>query len=131
MIVDGLPVTPPNLREIAANASEWSFRILTISYSCRPYLKTLLSDLWRPVCPPLKRRKRARVTLDRAGILHQADKAPWHLSAGEKKASGPGRNPRQPALSCWFWMSRLHFSIHRPGAPCAICWSNCLNQKFW
>jgi cobalt/nickel transport system ATP-binding protein len=28
---------------------------------------------------------RAKAALERVGLLHKADKAPWHLSAGEKK----------------------------------------------
>jgi cobalt/nickel transport system ATP-binding protein len=35
--------------------------------------------------PAAEATERARAALDRTGILKQADKAPWHLSAGEKK----------------------------------------------
>jgi cobalt/nickel transport system ATP-binding protein len=44
-----------------------------------------LSDRWPRAGQPGRSDGKARAALDRAGILHQADKAPWHLSAGEKK----------------------------------------------
>lgn len=84
VIVDGLPVTPPNMREIRKRVG-----IVFQDSDNQLFMPTVLEDVaFGPLMaglPPAQATERAREALDRAGILHQADKAPWHLSAGEKK----------------------------------------------
>lgn len=84
VIVDGLPVTPPNLREIRKRVG-----VVFQDSDNQLFMPTVLEDVaFGPLAAGksvAEATERARAALDRAGILHQADKAPWHLSAGEKK----------------------------------------------
>ncbi len=84
VVVDGLPLTPPNLREIRKRVG-----VVFQDSDNQLFMPTVLEDVaFGPLaagCSPAEATERARAALDRAGMLHRADKAPWHLSAGEKK----------------------------------------------
>lgn len=82
--VDGLPVTPPNLREIRRRVG-----VLFQDSDNQLFMPTVLEDVaFGPLAAgksAIQSIESARAALERAGIPHLADKAPWHLSAGEKK----------------------------------------------
>jgi energy-coupling factor transporter ATP-binding protein EcfA2 len=84
VIVDGLHVTPPNLQEIRRRVG-----VVFQDSDNQLFMPTVLEDVaFGPLAAgksAAEATERARHALDRAGILHQSDKAPWHLSAGEKK----------------------------------------------
>ena len=84
VIVDGLPVTPGNLREIRRRVG-----LVFQDSDNQLFMPTVLEDvafgLLAAGSPGSEATERARAAPDRVGILHLADRAPWHLSAGEKK----------------------------------------------
>jgi cobalt/nickel transport system ATP-binding protein len=82
--VAGLPVTDQNLREIRKRVG-----MVFQDSDNQLFMPTVLEDVaFGPLVSGIARREatdRARAALDRTGMLHQADRAPWRLSAGEKK----------------------------------------------
>jgi energy-coupling factor transporter ATP-binding protein EcfA2 len=82
--VDGLPVREPNLREIRKRVG-----VVFQESDNQLFMPTVLEDVaFGPVAAgksDAQAEEKARAALERAGIPHLADKAPWHLSAGEKK----------------------------------------------
>jgi energy-coupling factor transporter ATP-binding protein EcfA2 len=82
--VNGLPLTTSNLREIRKRVG-----VLFQDSDHQLFMPTVLEDV---AFGPLAAGKSssqsiesARAALDLARIPHLAEKAPWHLSAGEKK----------------------------------------------
>lgn len=84
VVIDGLPVTEANLREIRKRVG-----LVFQDSDNQLFMPSVLEDVaFGPLAAGLssaEAEKRARAALDRVGILHQANKSPWHLSAGEKK----------------------------------------------
>ncbi len=84
VVVDGISVTPRNMREIRKRVG-----VVFQDSDNQLFMPTVLEDVaFGPLAAgdsPGEATEKARAALDRAGILHQADKAPWNLSAGEKK----------------------------------------------
>jgi cobalt/nickel transport system ATP-binding protein len=84
VVIDGLPVTAKNLREIRKRVG-----LVFQDSDNQLFMPTVLEDVaFGPLAsgiPSAAAADRARAALDRVGLLHQANKAPWHLSAGEKK----------------------------------------------
>jgi energy-coupling factor transporter ATP-binding protein EcfA2 len=84
VIVDGIPVTTPNLGEIRKRVG-----VVFQDSDNQLFMPTVLEDVaFGPLAAGSaapEAMERARAALDRVGIPHLADKAPWHLSAGEKK----------------------------------------------
>jgi cobalt/nickel transport system ATP-binding protein len=84
VVIDGLPVIERNLREIRKRVG-----LVFQDSDNQLFMPTVLEDVaFGPLAsgmPPAEAADRARAALDRVGLLHQSNKAPWHLSAGEKK----------------------------------------------
>lgn len=84
VVIDGLPVTEKNLREIRKRVG-----LVFQNSDNQLFMSSVLEDVaFGPLASgmsPAEASDRARAALDRVGLLSKADKAPWHLSAGEKK----------------------------------------------
>jgi energy-coupling factor transporter ATP-binding protein EcfA2 len=84
VMIDGLPVTEKNLREIRKRVG-----LVFQDSDNQLFMPSVLEDVaFGPLAAgmsPAEASHRARVALDRVGLAEQANKAPWHLSAGEKK----------------------------------------------
>jgi cobalt/nickel transport system ATP-binding protein len=84
VVVDGLAVNEKNLREIRRRVG-----LVFQDSDNQLFMPNVLEDVaFGPLAaglPVAEACDRARAALDRVGLLHKADKAPWHLSAGEKK----------------------------------------------
>jgi energy-coupling factor transporter ATP-binding protein EcfA2 len=84
VIVAGLPVTEDNLREIRRRVG-----LVFQDSDNQLFMPSVLEDVaFGPLASGMSTEEasdRARAALDRVGLLSKADKAPWHLSAGEKK----------------------------------------------
>jgi energy-coupling factor transporter ATP-binding protein EcfA2 len=84
VVIDGLPVTENNLREIRRRVG-----LVFQDSDNQLFMSSVLEDVaFGPLAtgmPAGEALDRARAALDRVGLLAKADKAPWHLSAGEKK----------------------------------------------
>lgn len=84
VVIDGLPVTEKNLREIRKRVG-----LVFQDSDNQLFMSSVLEDVaFGPLAWGLSFNEasdRARAALDRVGLLSQAHKAPWHLSAGEKK----------------------------------------------
>jgi energy-coupling factor transporter ATP-binding protein EcfA2 len=84
VIIAGLPVTEQNLREIRKYVG-----LVFQDSDNQLFMPSVLEDVaFGPLASGMSAEEasdRARAALDRVGLLSKADKAPWHLSAGEKK----------------------------------------------
>ncbi len=84
VVIDGLPVTGKNLREIRRKVG-----LAFQDSDNQLFMPSVMEDvMFGPLAsgmPETEAAERARAALDQVGLLHKADKAPWHLSAGEKK----------------------------------------------
>ena len=84
VIIDGLPVTEKNLREIRKRVG-----LVFQDSDNQLFMPSVIEDVaFGPLASgmsPADASDRARAALDRVGLSGQAHKAPWHLSAGEKK----------------------------------------------
>lgn len=84
VIIDGLPVTEKNLREIRKRVG-----LVFQDSDNQLFMPSVIEDVaFGPLAAgmlPAEAVDRARAALDRVGLLAKADKAPWNLSAGEKK----------------------------------------------
>jgi cobalt/nickel transport system ATP-binding protein len=84
VIIDGLPVTEKNLREIRKRVG-----LVFQDSDNQLFMPSVLEDVaFGPLAsgmPEAEAMERARGALDRVGLGNKASKAPWHLSAGEKK----------------------------------------------
>jgi energy-coupling factor transporter ATP-binding protein EcfA2 len=84
VIIGGLPVTEENLREIRKRVG-----LVFQDSDNQLFMPSVLEDVaFGPLASGMSAEEasdRARAALDRVGLLSKADKAPWHLSAGEKK----------------------------------------------
>ncbi|HEX4275339.1 MAG TPA: ABC transporter ATP-binding protein [Bryobacteraceae bacterium] len=84
VVIDGLPVTEKNLREIRRRVG-----LVFQDSDNQLFMPTVLEDVaFGPLAAGASGAEaddRARAALDRVDLLAKANKAPWHLSAGEKK----------------------------------------------
>jgi len=84
VVVDGLPVTEKNLREIRKRVG-----LVFQDSDNQLFMPSVIEDVaFGPLASGMSAGEasdRARAALDRVGLLSKADKSPWHLSAGEKK----------------------------------------------
>lgn len=84
VLVDGLPVTEKNLREIRRRVG-----LVFQESDNQLFMPSLIEDVaFGPLAagmPPAKATERAQTALERVGLAEKANHAPWHLSAGEKK----------------------------------------------
>jgi cobalt/nickel transport system ATP-binding protein len=84
VVVDGLPVTEANLREIRKRVG-----LVFQDSDNQLFMPSVLEDVaFGPLAagiPAAEAEDRARAALDRVGLLAKANKSPWQLSAGEKK----------------------------------------------
>ena len=84
VVIDGLPVTEKNLREIRKRVG-----LVFQDSDNQLFMPSVIEDVaFGPLAqgmPVVEATDRARAALDRVGLLSKANKAPWHLSAGEKK----------------------------------------------
>jgi len=84
IIIDGLPMTGKNLREIRKRVG-----LVFQDSDNQLFMPSVLEDVtFGPLAWGMTQAEaveRAEAALDRVGLRHKADKAPWHLSAGEKK----------------------------------------------
>lgn len=84
VVIDGLPVTEKNLREIRKRVG-----LVFQDSDNQLFMSSVIEDVaFGPLACGLSwndASDRARAALDRVGLLSKANKAPWHLSAGEKK----------------------------------------------
>lgn len=84
VVIDGLPVTEKNLREIRKRVG-----LVFQDSDNQLFMPSVIEDVaFGPLAAgmsPAEASDRARAALDRVGMLSHANKAPWHLSAGEKK----------------------------------------------
>jgi cobalt/nickel transport system ATP-binding protein len=82
--IDGLPVTEKNLREIRRRVG-----LAFQDSDNQLFMPSVMEDvMFGPLASGMTQAaagERARAALDQVGLLQKADKAPWHLSAGEKK----------------------------------------------
>lgn len=84
VIIDGLPAGDENLQVIRRRVG-----LVFQDSDNQLFMPTVLEDVaFGPLASGLSSQEasdRARAALDQTGMLHKAGKAPWHLSAGEKK----------------------------------------------
>jgi|ERR1017187_2104219 cobalt/nickel transport system ATP-binding protein len=84
VVIDGLPVTEANLREIRKRVG-----LVFQDSDNQLFMPSVLEDVaFGPLAagiPSAEAEERARAALDRVGLLAKANKSPWQLSAGEKK----------------------------------------------
>jgi cobalt/nickel transport system ATP-binding protein len=84
VVIDGLPITEKNLREIRKRVG-----LVFQDSDNQLFMPSVIEDVaFGPLASgmsPAEASDRARAALDRVGLLGKANKAPWHLSAGEKK----------------------------------------------
>jgi energy-coupling factor transporter ATP-binding protein EcfA2 len=84
VVIDGLPVTEKNLREIRKRVG-----LVFQDSDNQLFMPTVLEDVaFGPLAsgmPAAEASERARAALDRVGLSGKSNKPPWHLSAGEKK----------------------------------------------
>ena len=84
VVIDGLPITEKNLREIRKRVG-----LVFQDSDNQLFMPSVIEDVaFGPLASgmsPAEASERARAALDRVGLLGKANKAPWHLSAGEKK----------------------------------------------
>src|SRR5579863_5661285 len=84
VVIDGLPVTEKNLREIRKRVG-----LVFQDSDNQLFMPSVIEDVaFGPLAsgmPQAESADRARAALDRVGLSSKANKAPWHLSAGEKK----------------------------------------------
>jgi len=84
VVIDGLPVIEKNLREIRGKVG-----LAFQDSDNQLFMPSVFEDVaFGPLAsgmPEADAAERAREALHRVGLLHKAGKAPWHLSAGEKK----------------------------------------------
>ena len=82
--IDGLPVTEKNLREIRKRVG-----LVFQDSDNQLFMPSVIEDVaFGPMAAGLPQKdaeERAMQALDRVGLASKARKAPWHLSAGEKK----------------------------------------------
>lgn len=84
VVIDGIPVTEKNLREIRRRVG-----LVFQDSDNQLFMPSVIEDVaFGPLAagvPQAEAVERAKQALDRVGLTGKADKAPWHLSAGEKK----------------------------------------------
>ncbi len=84
VVIDGLPVTEKNLREIRRRVG-----LVFQESDNQLFMPTVMDDVaFGPLAlgmPETEARERSRAALHRVGLLCKSDNAPWRLSAGEKK----------------------------------------------
>jgi cobalt/nickel transport system ATP-binding protein len=84
VVIDGLPVTEQNLRQIRSRVG-----MVFQDSDNQLFMPSVIEDVaFGPLAagvPPAEAKQRGEASLGRVGLLPQANKAPWHLSAGEKK----------------------------------------------
>jgi cobalt/nickel transport system ATP-binding protein len=84
VVIDGLPVTEKNLREIRKRVG-----LVFQDSDNQLFMPSVIEDVaFGPLAYGMssgEALERARAALERVGLLSQANKSPWHLSAGEKK----------------------------------------------
>jgi energy-coupling factor transporter ATP-binding protein EcfA2 len=84
VVIDGLPMSDANLHEIRRRVG-----LVFQDSDNQLFMSSVLEDVaFGPLAAgadPREAADRARAALDRVGLLHKEAKAPWHLSAGEKK----------------------------------------------
>jgi cobalt/nickel transport system ATP-binding protein len=84
VVIDGLPVTDKNLREIRKRVG-----LVFQDSDNQLFMPSVIEDVaFGPLAsgmPQAEAAKRANEALDRVGLSGKAYKSPWHLSAGEKK----------------------------------------------
>lgn len=84
VVIDGLPVTEKNLREIRKRVG-----LVFQDSDNQLFMPSVIEDVaFGPLAsgvPHEEAVERAKAALVRVGLLSKAWKAPWHLSAGEKK----------------------------------------------
>jgi cobalt/nickel transport system ATP-binding protein len=84
VVIDGLPVEERNLTEIRRRVG-----LVFQDSDNQLFMPTILEDVAFGLLTSGVRREeaeaRAREVLSQTGMLHQASRAPWQLSAGEKK----------------------------------------------
>jgi cobalt/nickel transport system ATP-binding protein len=82
--IDGLELNDANLREIRRHVG-----LVFQDSDNQLFMPTVLEDVaFGPLAaglPQADAAKKARAALEQVGMAHKAPKAPWHLSAGEKK----------------------------------------------
>jgi len=84
VVVDGLEVREENLKEIRRRVG-----LVFQDSESQLFMPTVLEDAaFAPLAAGVAEKvalERARRALEQVGMAHKAHKAPWHLSAGEKK----------------------------------------------
>lgn len=84
VVIDGIPVTEKNLREIRRRVG-----LVFQDSDNQLFMPTVIEDVaFGPLAAgmtPGEALERAHTALRRVGLSNHAAKAPWHLSAGEKK----------------------------------------------
>lgn len=84
VMIDGLPVTGKNLKEIRKRVG-----LVFQDSDNQLFMPSVIEDVaFGPMAAGLNRNEaeeRAMAALERVGLSGKARKAPWHLSAGEKK----------------------------------------------
>ena len=84
VVIDGLPVEERNLRQIRQTVG-----VVFQDSENQLFMPTVLEDVAFGLLAAGHSREaaesRAREALAETGMLHKENKAPWHLSAGEKK----------------------------------------------
>lgn len=84
VMIDGLPVTGNNLKEIRKRVG-----LVFQDSDNQLFMPSVIEDVaFGPMAAGLNRNEaeeRAMAALERVGLSGKARKAPWHLSAGEKK----------------------------------------------